>query len=82
MDPVANLERVLGDARALVDAVSYADLAIQTPCSGWSVRALTAKLNIAPAVDRRVKTPFSAAMIWRAPALVGVRYTSRDPMRR
>jgi uncharacterized protein (TIGR03086 family) len=40
VDPVSNLERVLNDARTLIDAVSANDLTKSTPCSSWDVRAL------------------------------------------
>ena len=40
MDMVSNLERVLGDARALIGSVSNDVLATQTPCSEWKVSGL------------------------------------------
>lgn len=40
MDMVSNLERVLGEARALIGSVSNDDLAKQTPCTEWKVPAL------------------------------------------
>jgi uncharacterized protein (TIGR03086 family) len=40
MDMVGSLERVLGEARALIGSISTADLAAQTPCSEWTVSAL------------------------------------------
>src|SRR3954468_12767526 len=40
MDMVGSLERVLGDARSLVNSASTDDLARQTPCSTWNVGAL------------------------------------------
>src|SRR4051812_42646356 len=40
MDPVSNLERVLNDARTLIDAVSADDLTKSTPCNEWDVRGL------------------------------------------
>src|SRR3954453_23854566 len=40
MDMVGSLERVLGDARSLVNAASTDDLGKQTPCSDWTVGAL------------------------------------------
>ncbi len=40
MDPVANLARVLADARALVATVTTDDLARPTPCTNWDVGAL------------------------------------------
>jgi uncharacterized protein (TIGR03086 family) len=40
MDPVANLARVLDDARAIIDTVSTDDLPKPTPCTGWDVGTL------------------------------------------
>src|SRR5947208_106944 len=40
MDMVGSLERVLVDARSLVNSASTDDLAAQTPCSEWNVGAL------------------------------------------
>jgi uncharacterized protein (TIGR03086 family) len=40
VDPVSILERVLGDASALVTSVSDTDVAGKTPCEAWDVRAL------------------------------------------
>jgi uncharacterized protein (TIGR03086 family) len=44
MDPVANLARVLDDARALIATVSTDDLTKPTPCTNWDVGALVQHL--------------------------------------
>ena len=40
MDSIGSLERVLNDARTLIDGVSADDLSKQTPCTEWDARAL------------------------------------------
>jgi uncharacterized protein (TIGR03086 family) len=66
MDMVSNLERVLGEARALVSSLTNDDLPTQTPCSEWKVTGLVEHMigvvtNFGRALGGGAPTPPSAS---------------------